>query len=82
MSRPKQFFKLRAGASTSRFCMSVCPSVGQKNVKTVKKVSKYVKKRVKMCQKDVLVSIMTVKNVKKCQKKKKVETCQKKCKNV
>ena len=40
------FLKLRAGAPTSRFCMSLCRSV-KKMSKTVKKVSKHVEKELK-----------------------------------
>ena len=78
-------FKLRAGASTSRFCMSVCLSVGQKMSKTVKKVSKHVKKCQNMSYKigrsihlSICVSVgrsVGKKNVKKCHKMSK--NCQK-----
>ena len=57
----EKIFKLRVGASTSRFCLSV----GQKKFQKCQKLSKTVKKLSKNCQK-------TVKNVKKCQKCQKV----------
>ena len=54
ISYQKMFLKLRAGASTLRFCKSVClsfcPSFGQKNVKNCQKCVKTCQKSVKTCQ--------------------------------
>ena len=69
---PKKFAFLSSGlgASTSRFCMSVCRLV-KKNVKNCQKLSKN-------CQKK-----LSKKLSKNCQKmSKSVKTCQKKVKNV
>ena len=54
-------FNLWVGPSTSRFCMSVCPSKKlSKNVKTRQKGSKHVSKVSKHVKKDDLFSVMTV----------------------
>ena len=81
-------FKLRAGASTSRFCMSVCRSVCRS--KKCQKLSKKCQNMSKKCQnksykigRSVQLSIclsVGQKYVKKCQKS--VKTCQKKCQNM
>ena len=83
----QKFFKLRAGASTSRFCMSVCRS---KKCQKCQKLSKKCQNMSKKCQnmsykigRSVHLSIclsVGQKNVKKCQKS--VKTCQKVSKHV